>query len=239
LGAATVGEFSLHLASSASPNDVFHSGWLGPEPEDGPDYVLRLDPADSRTVDLELIPRPGVAPDNPMFSLSYNSLLMTLGGDDPTNQVFVVSLDGDGIVYHSRLLTSPLTLVGKPRLRLALVPDADDADLAVLLHVVLPSGDTVLLSSDLIRLSRRDRGGPPRPLVPGEVNVVDIDDFRFCARELPIGSRLRLTLRSAWSPLTLPALDGLTAHPVVTLRLVHRAEDGPVLRLPLGYVGEA
>lgn len=91
-----------------------------------------------------------------------------------------------------------------------------------------------LLSSDLTRLSRRNRGGAPQPLVAGEENEVDITDFRFCARQLARGSRLRLTVRAAWSPLILPASDGLTSHPVVTLALVHRAADPAVLTLPLG-----
>ena len=56
------------------------------------------------------------------------------------------------------------------------------------------------------------------------------------ARELGRGSRLRLTIRAAWSPLILPGSDGLTSHPVVTVQLVHRATDPAVLTLPLGAV---
>jgi hypothetical protein len=70
--------------------------------------------------------------------------------------------------------------------------------------------------------------------VAGEENEVDITDFGFCARQLARGSRLRLTVRAAWSPLILPASDGLTLHPVVTLAIVHRAADPAVLTLPLG-----
>ena len=70
--------------------------------------------------------------------------------------------------------------------------------------------------------------------MPGQENEVDLTDFRFCSRELGRGSRLRLTIRAAWSPLILPGSDGLTSHPVVTLQLVHRATDPAVLTLPLG-----
>ncbi|MFM8873025.1 MAG: hypothetical protein ACKOJI_06700, partial [Phycisphaerales bacterium] len=77
-------------------------------------------------------------------------------------------------------------------------------------------------------------GDHAQPLVPGEENEVVISDFRFCSRELATGSRLRLTIRAAWSPLILPASDGLTSHPAVTLVLVHRAEDPAVLTLPNG-----
>ena len=70
----------------------------------------------------------------------------------------------------------------------------------------------------------------------GEENEVDITDFRFCACELGRGSRLCLTVHAAWSPLILPGSDGLTSHPVVILRLVHRATDPAVLTLLLGTV---
>lgn len=234
LDVATASTARLFPVSTPGPNDVFHSGWLSTEPGDGPDYAVRLDPADPRTRRLELEPRPGAAPDNPLFPLAYNSLLMTQGGNDPTNQLFTVSLKGEGVVYHSAPFPEPLTLTGKPALRLRVIPDADDADLSILLHEVRPDGQVIFVSSDLIRLSLRDRGGPAQPLVPGQVNEVDITDFRFCSRALARGSRLRLTIRAAWSPLILPASDGLTAHPIVTLVLVHRAEDPAVLTLPLG-----
>ncbi len=234
LADATATTTELFPVSTPGPNDVFHSGWLAAEPGDGPDYGVRLDPADPRTRRLELEPRPGAAPDNPLFALAYNSLLMTQGGNDPTNQLFTVSLDGEGVVYHSAPFAEPVTVTGKPALRLRVVPDSDDADLSILLHEVRPDGQVIFLSSDLIRLSRRDRGGDPQPLAAGEENEVDITDFRFCARQLGAGSRLRLTVRAAWSPLILPASDGLTSHPVVTLALVHRAADPAVLTLPLG-----
>lgn len=234
LAAATSATRDLFLVSTPGPNDVFHSGWLRSEPADGPDYTVQLDPADPRTRRLELEPRPGAAPDNPLFPLAYNSLLMTQGGNDPTNQLFTVSLDGEGVVYHSAPLTEPVRVVGKPALRLQVVPNADDADLSILMHEVRQDGQAIFLSSDLIRLSLRDRGGEPQPLRPGEVNDVTISDFRFCSRELALGSRLRLTIRAAWSPLILSASDGLTSHPAVTLVLVHRAGDPAVLTVPIG-----
>lgn len=237
LADATTSTTALYPVSTTGPNDVFHSGWLANEPGDGPDYNARLDPADPRTRRLELEPRPGAAPDNPLFSLAYNSLLMTQGGNDPTNQLFTVSLEGEGVVYHSAAFAEPVTVTGKPALRLRVIPDAEDADLSILLHEVRPDGQTIFLSSDLIRLSRRNRGGEPQPLVPREENEVDITDFRFCARQLGRGSRLRLTVRAAWSPLILPGSDGLTLHPVVTLALVHRAAQPAVLTLPLGKAG--
>jgi len=117
--------------STPGPKDVFHSGWLATAPGDGPDYSVEFDPAAPRTRRLELESRSGAAPDSPLFPMAYNSLLMTELGNDPTNQVFTVSLDGEGVVYHSAPLGEPLPLTGKPALRLRVVPDADDADLSI------------------------------------------------------------------------------------------------------------
>ena len=194
---------------------------------------MTFDPMDPRILDLELVPRHGAAPDNPLLALAYNSLLMNQAGDDPTNQVFATTIDGDGLIYHSRALPDPLTVVGKPSLRLVVVPDRPDADVVVLLHEVRPDGQSIFVSSDLVRLSRclpENLGS----LQIGEPNVVNIADFRFCARQFGIGSRIRLTIRSAWSSLTLPSEDGLRDHPPVTLQVLHRASDPTMLTLPLG-----
>lgn len=234
--AATVGACPLYLQSAEGPNDVFHSGWLAAEAADGPDYTMTLDPMDPRVIDLELVPRPGAAPDNPLFALAYNSLVMTHAGNDPTNQVFVVTIDGDGLIYHSPVLAEPLTVIGKPRLRLVVVPDAADTDVMVLVHEVRPDGQSIFVSSDLLRLSTclpADSDG----LRVGEPNAIDITDFRFCSRQFGAGSRVRLTVRSAWSSLTLPSEDGLRNHPPVTLRALHRADDPAVLTLSLGGQG--
>ena len=91
--AATKDFMDLNLKSSPGKNDVFHSGWLTPDAVDSPEYLLTLDPKDARALDLELIPRPSANINNQLFPPSYNSLLMTQGGNDPTNQIFTVTVD--------------------------------------------------------------------------------------------------------------------------------------------------
>lgn len=229
---ATVGEHPLYLRSLPGPNDAFHSGWLEDTPADGPDYPLTLDPRDARVLELELTPRLRMTPEGP--SLAYDDLMMAQAGSDPTNQLFILTVDGDGVVYHSRPLEEVCPIVGRPSLRLRVVSDAVDTDLLVLVHVILPSGDAVFLSSALLRLSRRDANGTVRPMVPGVEQELDITTFRFCARVLPVGARLRLTVRSAWSTFSLPSADGRRDHPAVHLRLVHRRGAPSSLTLPAG-----
>lgn len=248
LDAATVGTRPLALKSTPGRNDVFHSGWLLDEPADGPDLEFTLDPSDARTLELELVPRPGAGPDNPLFAMAYNSLLLSQAGNDPTSQYFTMAIDGDGLVYHSAALAEQMTVVGIPRLRLVVVPDRPEADLCILVHEVRSDGSAIFVSSSLVRLSRNLAGRTeassadatgadtcgPESLRVHEQNIVDIEGFRFCSRTFQAGSRVRLTLRSAWSTLTLPAADGLRSHLPVTVRVIHRADDGPVLTLPLG-----
>jgi putative CocE/NonD family hydrolase len=230
--AATSGDRELYLRSMPGPNDAFHSGWLDDTPADGPEYALNLDPRDARVLELELTPRPRVTPEG--ASLAYDDLMMAQAGNDPTNQIFTLTVEGDGVVYHSRPLEEACPIVGRPSLTLRVVPDAADADLLVLLHVILPSGEALFLSSALLRLSRREGNGTVRPLVPGVEQELDVTTFRFCARVLPEGARLRLTVRSAWSTFSLPSADGRRDHPAVHLRLVHRRDAPSALTLPVG-----
>jgi len=233
LQAVTKDFMNLNLQSSPGKNDVFHSGWLTSDATDSPEYLIKLDPKDSRALDLELIPRPGATVDNPLFAQAYNSLLMTQGGNDPTNQIFTVTVDGNGLIYHSDPLEAPVTMVGKPKLSLEIIPDQPDADLSVLLHEIRPDGSSIFLSSELARLSRFNTTTQGSLLV-GERNVIVLDDFRFCSREIQRGSRLRLTIRSPWSALIIPKADGLLDHPEVNLRVLHSKDSPTKLTMPLG-----
>ena len=233
LEAATQNYMELNLKSLPGKNDVFHSGWLTPEPVDGPEYEIKLDPKDSRALNLELMPRPGATPDNPIFAEAYNSLLMTQGGNDPTNQIFTVTVDGNGLVYHSAPFDEPVTMVGKPKLSLEIIPDQPEADLSVLLHEIRPDGSSIFVSSELARLSRFNTTAPGTLLV-GERNVIVLDDFRLCSRAISKGSRLRLTIRSPWSALIIPNGDGLLNHPEVNLRVLHTKDSPTKLIMPLG-----
>ncbi|MFM8895124.1 MAG: CocE/NonD family hydrolase C-terminal non-catalytic domain-containing protein, partial [Actinomycetales bacterium] len=149
-------------------------------------------------------------------------------GADPTNQIFSVTVDRDGVLYHSRPLGTPLTLVGTPSLRLNIVPDQPQTDLCAFLHEVRTDGSAILLSTDLVRMSRCSAGGAP--IRVGEENLLDLTGFRFVSRTLAPGSRLRLTLRSAWSSMTYPSGD--LAQTPVTLIVRHGPDT--MLTLPLG-----
>ena len=126
-----------------------------------------------------------------------NSFFHVIGGNDPTNPRFVLELDGQGVVYTSRVLADDITIVGEPELHLRLVCDQPDADIAVLLHEVTPMGDSIFLSSDALRLSCRELDGSHRYLVPGEPT-----DVALRARSSGARARCRPAAACGWRSAT-------------------------------------
>ena len=113
--------------------DATHSGFIDDTPQDGPDACFTCDPFDLRTHETELQPRPaGSGPESQFHGQPMNNFLLSVAGNDPTNPRFVLDLDGQGVVYTSRVLADDLTIVGEPELHLRLVCDQPDADIAVL-----------------------------------------------------------------------------------------------------------
>jgi uncharacterized protein len=131
--------------------------------------------------------------------LPFNSLFMTLAGDEPTSQAFATHLRGQGLVYHSAPLEEPLALAGRPQLELRCALDGADADLVMLLYEVRADGRAILLSTDALRLRYREGFDREVLATPGEPFVALFADGRFFARTLARHSRLRLVLRNAAS----------------------------------------
>lgn len=240
-----IGSESLEQASSGTtirwlrgvdgPMDALHSGFVEEAPGDGPDVVFTCDPHDLRTADLELQPRPeGSGPQSPFHGQPMNNFMMTVAGNDPTNSRFVLEIDGQGAVYTSTPLASDIAVVGWPELHLHLVCDQTDADLAVLLHELTPAGDSIMLSSALLRLSCRHLDGGHEWLVPGEVTPIGFTDFKWCQRRIKAGSRVRVAIRHASSIQVNAFPHGRPSDaPAAYVRILHDAAHAPRLVLPL------
>lgn len=226
VSSATHSTRALGLTFADGPNDVFHSGWLIDGEGSGPDYTIAFDPTDRRVLDIESTPRAASGMGDPSFPMDHHNLMGVQLGPDPTDQIFSITLDGDGLVYHSRPLAMPLTVVGIPSMRLVVIPDQIDTDLSVVLHEIRPDGSAILVSTDVVRMSRCVTGS----VRVGEDNLLEFTGFRFAARTLAEGSRLRLTLPAAWSTFMYPSI-GL-ADVAVTLTVRHGAQSR--LTLPLG-----
>ena len=236
LEAASTGVTTRWLRSVDGPMDALHSGFVDEAAGDGPTATFTCDPLDLRTAQLELQRRPdGSGPESEFHGEPMNAFMHTVAGNDPTNARFVLEIDGQGLVYTSRPLAEDLVVVGEPELHLTVVCDQPDADLAVLVHEVTPAGDSIFLSSDLLRLSCRNYDGGHEWLVPGEPTPVAFSHFKWCQRRVHAGSRLRVAIRYASSiqltgfPHGRPA-DAAAAH----VQVLHDAAHAPRLVLPLG-----
>ena len=193
------GPVAHELAAAPGPNDVFHSGWLAPGAAPTGPYAFRCDPHDEALLDVEQMPRADAAHGLVGGEGPLNSLLMTLGGEEPTSQAFATHLRGQGLVYHSAPLDAPLALAGAPVLELRCTVDQPDADLVMLLYEIRADGQAIFLSSDALRLRWRVGFDAERPVVPGEPMTVRFSDARFFARALARHSRIRLVVRHGMS----------------------------------------
>ncbi len=97
-----------------------------------------------------------------------------------------------------------LDIVGAPRLRLRLVSDRPQAQIAVRLCHLHPDGASTRISYGVLNLSHRDGHAAPEPLPVGEAVEVTLDLDQIAYR-LPPGHRLRLAISTAYWPLLWPA----------------------------------
>jgi putative CocE/NonD family hydrolase len=236
--------WALHAA--AEPGDAYASGRLGDSaaPPAAESFVIDLDDPEAMGVELQhrgadagLGDTYGVA-----FPEPLHNLFGVMYGDDPTDQVYALDLRGQGLVYHSRPLTEDLELSGVPRLTLRLALDVPDADLGALLYEVRTDGQAILLSTDMLRLRFRGGGldsGQSLLAVPGEPFDAAFERWRFMARHVPKGSRIRLLVRSLnglafeRNPLTRQP-DGVRRGTVQVFTGTQGANPGSRLELPLG-----
>ena len=235
LDGATTGRVARFMHSVDGPMDASHAGFIVDAATDGPDAAFTCDPFDMRTHRAELEQRPsGSGQESQFHGQPMNNFLMSLAGNDPTNPRLVADIDGQGVVYTSSVLTEGITILGEPQLHLRVVCDQPDADLAVLLHEITPQGESIFLSSDLLRLSCRHLDGTHDYLEPGVPTDVTFRQFKWCQRTVQPGSRLRVAIRHAYAIQLTPYAHGRPDDaPVAHVRIEHRADVAPRLDLPI------
>jgi len=111
-----------------------------------------------------------------------------------TNQRNTYTARPNKIVWHSAPFTAETVLAGRPRLRLQLASDQPDADLWVELLEVLPDGSAINLTDTAVRLRYRAGGVTGTAMTPGKPELIHVPPFRFFARAIRKGSRLRLVI---------------------------------------------
>jgi uncharacterized protein len=111
-----------------------------------------------------------------------------------TYQQDVQALAGDGLIYLTQPLNAPITLAGRPKVRVPLTITTPDADFRVRLYDVAADGSSVLLAQDRMRARYRVSAERAVPVTPGRSYSYDFDQMTFVARTISTGHKLRLVI---------------------------------------------
>ena len=140
-----------------------------------------------------------------------------LPGDQRTDDAFSACFD--------MVIEEEVRIVGRPRVRLRLISDRPQAQIAVRLCEVAPGGASSRITWGVLNLSHRDGHERPEPLAPGEPFDVTLD-LDAIAYAVPAGHRLRLAVSSAYWPMVWPSPEP------ATFRLLSGTLDLPLRRDP-------
>jgi uncharacterized protein len=164
-------------SKNGDANGVFRSGSLAEkQPTQGPD-VFVYDPLDTtrgETVD-------GIDPKD-----------KTAGID----QTYALSINKDGLVYHTAPLPNETPFIGCPAMTLWVSINTPDVDLSAHLYEIQPDGTSIVLWNDTRRLRYRESLREAKLVKPGEIVRCGFNPGLFVARRLMKGSRLRLVVSS-------------------------------------------
>ncbi|MEM1048287.1 MAG: CocE/NonD family hydrolase [Pseudomonadota bacterium] len=137
--------------------------------------------------------------------------------------------DGGSLVFTSGVLSEPIDILGRPRLKLRVSVDKPIANLAVRLIDYHPDGVGHRVSFGVLNLCHRNGNEKPRPMPPGRAEDVEIPLDECGYRFLP-GHQIGLAVSTAYWPMILPGPERVTA----TLALGPHA----ALALPVRWFGE-
>jgi len=148
---------------------------------------------------------------------------------------------GNGLLYETTSLATDLEISGFPKLTAWMALDAPDTDFQVVLYEVLPDGRSIILSVDRMRARYRDSLHRETLIKTGEIDAYEFGSFRFVARRVSKGNRLRIALISPNSMFSEKNYNagGLVTHEsgkdarTVHVTVYHDAEHRSRLELPL------
>jgi hypothetical protein len=191
-----------------------------------PSSRIQHDPADQRPSQLE-----GLQSKAGKLTLP-NAALISFG-----RQFFDQSL-----VFTTEPFPESVALIGNPHLTAWVRMDVPDEDFFAALFEVLPDGNVVQLSQDVLRTRYRDSITTEKLVSPGEPTRLEFKDLPFFARRIGKGSRLKLVFGSITTPWAQTNYhsgkvvadetpkDARVAH----IELLHDTEHESVLTLPFG-----
>lgn len=111
--------------------------------------------------------------------------------------------DGGAMVFETGPLAEPIEILGAACLKLSVSVDRPVAMIAARLSDVLPDGSVTRFTYGLLNLTHRNSRVDPEPMVPGEVQTVELM-LNHIGQKLPVGHRLRLSISTSYWPLAWP-----------------------------------
>lgn len=143
--------------------------------------------------------------------------------------------DGAALVFETAPLTEMIEVLGAPEIDLMLAADSPVAQVVVRLCDVLPSGEVLRVSFQVLNLTHRKGHDRPEPMVPGQFEPVKVT-LNACGHSFAPGHRIRVSVATSYWPLIWPgpSLAALTLDTAASaLRLPCRAGgDASVPMLP-------
>lgn len=142
--------------------------------------------------------------------------------------------EGASLIHSTEPLAQSVTILGEPRLRVRVSSDQPIAFLSAKLCDVAPDGTSVLVTTNMLNLTRLGSHTKPAALTPGKIYEVDLS-LRAAAYRFAKGHRIRLMLATsdvlnAWpvaTPFTITIHREGGAEPIVSLPVVADADALP------------
>ena len=107
--------------------------------------------------------------------------------------------DGRSLSFTSPPLDEPVEILGNPRVRLSVTSDRPAASIVARLCDVAPTGESLLVTRDLLNLTHREGHDRAVPLVPGETTVAELP-LKVIAHRFDAGHRIRLSVATTYWP---------------------------------------
>lgn len=132
---------------------------------------------------------------------------MWQGPESPTDQR---QDDAGSLVFDSKPLANCMEILGAPLVELEIMVDRPQANVAVRLCDVWPSGESTRITYGVLNLCHRDSHEQPRPLTPGKQYrvCIQLDDIAY---RVAAKNRIRVSLSTAYWPLIWPAAEHVSA----------------------------
>jgi uncharacterized protein len=101
-----------------------------------------------------------------------------------------------GLIYETSPFVDDMEVVGFPKFLAWMAIDTPDTDFQVMLDEVFPDGRTLVLTVDYMRARYRQSLEQQNLVKSGEIERYEFNSFRFVARMIAKGNRLRLVIAS-------------------------------------------